>query len=569
MKPGRWVNRFVLAAALVFVWIQSVRYRFVLDDAFISLRYARNLVAGDGLVFNPGLPPVEGYTNFLWVLVEAAHVHLTPWPEHALLVYNIVFGILVVVTVWREMSLRGSQASAWAWLAVSLTAAHETLHAWMGGGLETTFFMFLVAAGVGMFLREWFHGASGVWSALPLGLAALTRPEAYLVLGVCALVGVVPRLRDEGRRRGAILWLLGVSAACVPHLIFRRVYYGEWVPNTFFVKVSGPYLSSGVPYLEIFSSAFYGSWVIVAGIILWALADVFRGRGEFRVDRGVLAIVVGGWFGYVAYAGGDHFEFRLLAPTVPLLALLMALTASDFSSPRGERAGFARSRGALAAVGGLAIALRMLWSGQHTDFADELFHRLRIPSAAGLAGANYAEKWRPAGEWLRRFATSRERISVPAAGVIPWVSQLTTLDTHGLNDRDIARRPIASRGVLAHEKSATWDDVVTFGVTYHVDDLQFRDRVEAFPASALKSDSRVIVELPTHRWMNVGSVGDAAVLRTSLRSRGAIVAAGPHEDARLVEVENARNRASFDAWCLAMVRARRERLQASWVPLPT
>src|SRR5688572_25266220 len=46
-------------------------YRFLTDDAFISFRYARNLARGAGLVFNPGEAPVEGYTNFLWVLLLA------------------------------------------------------------------------------------------------------------------------------------------------------------------------------------------------------------------------------------------------------------------------------------------------------------------------------------------------------------------------------------------------------------------------------------------------------------------------------------------------------------------
>lgn len=565
MKSRRWVDLSCLAAGLAFAWIQSARYRFVLDDAYISLRYARNLVAGYGLVFNPGLPPVEGYTNFLWVLIEALHIPFTPWPEHELLLYDVVFGLLVVVAVWREMRFRGPQAQPWAWLAVLLTAFHETLHAWMGGGLETTFFMLLVTFGVGRLLREQFHGASGVWSALPLGLALLTRPEAYLVLGLCALAWAMPTMGDDRKGRRIALWLLGVAVACVPHLIFRRLYYGEWVPNTFFVKLPGAYLASGIPYLEIFSSAFYGSWVVVGGIALWALADAVRRRGGFAMDRCVLASIVAGWFGYIAYAGGDHFEFRLLAPTVPLLALLIALTASDFAAPRGAAAGAARMRTALAALGGLALALRMLWSGLHLEFAEKLFVQLRIPSAAGLARENYAEKWRPAGEWLRQFARSAERISVPAAGVIPWVSQLATLDTHGLNDREIAHRPITSRGVLAHEKSATLEDVLRFGVTYHVDDLEFRDRVDAFPAGVLLNESRILVELPTHSWMNIGAVEDAAELRKALRSRGAIVAPGPHEDGLVVALENERNRAAFNAWCLAMENARGQRLRASLI----
>ena len=47
-------------------WLSATAW-FLCDDAFISVRYARNLLEGHGLAFNPG-DYVEGYTNFLWVL---------------------------------------------------------------------------------------------------------------------------------------------------------------------------------------------------------------------------------------------------------------------------------------------------------------------------------------------------------------------------------------------------------------------------------------------------------------------------------------------------------------------
>ena len=64
--PRRWM----IAIALVF--LAHVLYlNGVAEDAFIALRFARNLAHGHGLVWNPGTPPVEGYTDFLWVIAAA------------------------------------------------------------------------------------------------------------------------------------------------------------------------------------------------------------------------------------------------------------------------------------------------------------------------------------------------------------------------------------------------------------------------------------------------------------------------------------------------------------------
>lgn len=66
-KGGLW--SFALAifiASIHFLYLNTLE-----EDAFISFRYSRNLVEGHGLVFNIGEKPVEGYTNFLWVLIGA------------------------------------------------------------------------------------------------------------------------------------------------------------------------------------------------------------------------------------------------------------------------------------------------------------------------------------------------------------------------------------------------------------------------------------------------------------------------------------------------------------------
>jgi hypothetical protein len=67
-NAGPWVT---LAALGVVFAAHALSYWAIVDDSFITYRYAENLVAGNGLVFNVG-ERVEGYTNFLWTLLLAA-----------------------------------------------------------------------------------------------------------------------------------------------------------------------------------------------------------------------------------------------------------------------------------------------------------------------------------------------------------------------------------------------------------------------------------------------------------------------------------------------------------------
>ena len=59
-----------------YLW-HCLAINYVEDDSFISFRYAKNFVNGDGLVFNPG-ERVEGYTNFLWVMMLSGFLWLIP-----------------------------------------------------------------------------------------------------------------------------------------------------------------------------------------------------------------------------------------------------------------------------------------------------------------------------------------------------------------------------------------------------------------------------------------------------------------------------------------------------------
>src|SRR5215207_5947157 len=60
-----WASAFIYKSSFT---IDGKRYFCLFDDAMISMRYARNLAEGHGLVWNSG-EYVEGYTNPLMTLL--------------------------------------------------------------------------------------------------------------------------------------------------------------------------------------------------------------------------------------------------------------------------------------------------------------------------------------------------------------------------------------------------------------------------------------------------------------------------------------------------------------------
>ena len=103
-NPKAW-NGWLVGAfmAVAFLFAPS----WTCDDAFISFRYVDNLVAGHGLVFNAG-ERVEGYTNFLWVILLAGLQSLGMDPIPASRLFGLIFLGLTVGVVWRTASRGGT-----------------------------------------------------------------------------------------------------------------------------------------------------------------------------------------------------------------------------------------------------------------------------------------------------------------------------------------------------------------------------------------------------------------------------------------------------------------------------
>src|SRR5581483_8072602 len=114
----------LLLPALVVAGISAAYVRSAqIDDAYVSYRYAANLTAGRGLVFNAG-QRVEGISNLAWTLLLAvAHACGAALPDAgAALGWGAVFA---TVTLAYVVSLRLTE-SPWVALTVAVAVAITT-----------------------------------------------------------------------------------------------------------------------------------------------------------------------------------------------------------------------------------------------------------------------------------------------------------------------------------------------------------------------------------------------------------------------------------------------------------
>ncbi|HYO14175.1 MAG TPA: glycosyltransferase family 39 protein [Thermoanaerobaculia bacterium] len=376
-EASSFLWRVVVWGALTFYLLFILRTGFVVDgeiyftlfdDSMISLRYARNLAEGHGLVWNPGeQPPVEGYSNFLWTLWLAA-LHLLPLPISKMpLAVAISGALLLLAQLWVLASiaknLTGFRRSWTGLFAVFLTAFSYPLIFWTLRGMEVGLLALLASGATLLAFRFRDEGRPTDLLGLGgcLGAAVLTRDDAITFVAVLAVYAVA-----AARGRRARFWVAAflLSAVVIPkglHLAFRWSFYGDLLPNTYYLKLGGSSLVDRIGRgLLAFGSVVtqhLGPVLAAGGLLLLGL----RRSGERALQSKLLllSVLFLAQAAYSIYVGGDAWEYmnhsnRYVAVAVPALSLLAGMGLARLGQPGGpepRRLGLLLGSGAL--LGGL------------------------------------------------------------------------------------------------------------------------------------------------------------------------------------------------------------------------
>lgn len=420
--------------------VDGERYFCLFDDAMISMRYAKNLAAGNGLVWNPAGEPVEGYTNPLWVLFMSL-LHLAPATpaKTALLVQVsavVLLGLaLVYVKRLAERYSGGDRDVAVA--SVFLVSFFFPLLNWSLQGMEVSLLALLVSVVVWGELRHLDGGPFSVWPSLLLGLSTLVRIDATVSFLALATFHLVTPHRH--RVRALICHGLSVGFFLALQTLFRWLYYGELLPNTYYAKMAGyPILLRITQGLTVTVSALFHLGLIFVIVV----AATFL----LRRDRAVrlLALPVIFQLAYNVFVGGDAWEWwrganRFLSPFMPLLFIVFADSMKKLlvNVSWRVRPGLLEKRTGTYLFGALIVlsVLQFNAVGERPSLRE--FFLLEKP-----LHVEGNEKMVRGAMRLREISAETATVAVTWAGSLPYFSDRPAIDLLGKNDKVIARQKV-------------------------------------------------------------------------------------------------------------------------------
>jgi hypothetical protein len=430
----------VCAAGLWWAW----SLRWIADDAFISLRYARNLIEGHGLVYNVG-ERVEGYTNFLWtVLMASAGAVGFDLAQTSIVMTLFCFALAIIVVAALSARLSEADGTSFFPLAAAAFAANYASSSFGTSGLETMFCTLAV-----VFALERALAGSHFWAGLAGIAATMAHPDHalfYAGLGVAILLGKPGRV-------AVMRYALPFVIFFVPYFAWRWHYYGYFFPNTFYAKSGGGWhIQQGARYLGLCAISL-GLW----GAFPLALYEAYKRRYEL-VGRYAL-IVFPVYLIYLLKVGGDFMLGRFVVVLLPLVFVL-----GEHALRRLARDGRLKT----ACVAALAFSFCVLPNQiirpgekfQHV--ADErTFYRLASFSPIKVS-SGYSE-W--AGNLKELFpeSTATPRVATGVVGIFGYETGFHVIDIWGLLDPVVAHKPIRRRGRPGHEKRGSPGRIVEAG----------------------------------------------------------------------------------------------------------
>ena len=243
-----WLISLLFLGCLALGSFALTAYRFTagqggvpLDDAWIHFQFARNLARGYGFSFNPG-EPSAGSTAPLWtVLLAGVYLIGGRFPTAGQVLSAVCFLAALVLTYALGKRLTGNCRAAW--LIGAVTAANGRF-VWAGlSALETCLFAALSLLAVLAYLSDRAIGVFRPHTAALFGLAALARPEGYLLF----LLSLADFYATHHKQFTICrLWFPAVLFTFIelPYLLFSFHTSGHLLPNTYHAKAAPSFFPS-------------------------------------------------------------------------------------------------------------------------------------------------------------------------------------------------------------------------------------------------------------------------------------------------------------------------------------
>jgi len=438
---------FWCSSCVLLCLILAYFFAFICDDAYISFRYAYNLAHGFGLRFNPADEPIEGYTNFLWVVVAALFEKIGISSPQIMPVISSFFAAMTVILM--QLILYEFFSKKVVIISSICLVLSPTFIIWSTSGLATMPYAFLMLA-----FPYCLYKRPKVTLLVGVALSLIRFEGVFFAFFILAVMA----LEKDRRYTLKIAWQLALIYAC--YFIFRVIYFCDVFPNTAYMKVALNFavLERGFNYAATYFFTSTISFLALLGLMVMLLR---RCKFRFQILLIYLALL-----GYPVVVGGDFMAFsRFYLPLavfqiIPIAYLISCVKGID--------------------KGAITLAMLSFFSLYNiTPFSRNflLNYHFRLNKTVGLETfKTEAEFYRAVVEAnsqkqhlfvqaLNQVTNQDDSVVLTAIGYVGYMTKLKVYDCYGLVNKDLRQVKVSKLRSPGHDKGVKQRFFLTYKPT--------------------------------------------------------------------------------------------------------
>ena len=408
-------------------------YFCLFDDGMISMQYAKNLANGNGLTWNPG-EKIEGITNPLWTCIMAIpHLFGIPLQFTSLAIQCLGALILLIqcIVVWKICEKTFPGKSTIAIMATILSAFYLPLCTWSLMGMEVSILTLIVSFVLLRYIKtEKSQPSSAYLSIILLGLSTLIRLD--MVVPSMVFIMFYAFRRSSHRLRFAVYSVSIVLFFIAVQTLWRYYYFGEFLPNTYYLKMTGL-----DPLYRITRGMFTSAkFILFMNPLLFMLPCYF----VFKKRQSTLTIMLTLFVAQIAYStyvGGDAWDWwgganrYISIATAPFFILLAASLEAALQVLGRRFPTFYNNRAALYPLVVLFTLIQLNFQRDGSSLLTWLLITKPFGTSDNIVNVTIAK--------ILEKTPKNATIATVTAGSVHYFCDRTMFDILGKNDKYISR----------------------------------------------------------------------------------------------------------------------------------
>lgn len=434
----------LLVVLLAYYTFMCYKISFIQDDTYITLQYAKNFANDNGLVFNVG-EKVEGFTSLFWVIFLGAAYKVGLNIESLSQILSVGFSIISLVltyVLFLEITKGTSNKNKnylvlFSFLSVLITSLNGTYYYWAVSGMETSLFTMAYLSILLLYLKYYLNEKLLLVFPSTLFVLSLIRPEGNIIFVLILIHSFFVILIKSNfkfketfksffnlhRTQGYLIFIFLVTSVT----IFRLLYFGYPLPNTFYAKTgfSIEQIRTGFDYFIDFLNDY-----TLYGLIILAPLYLFRFKKKIK-SISFLYLNLFSFIIYVILIGGDVLtQYRFFVPVIPIINILFCLLIYFISTTLKETE--------------IKTSMPMLFI---IPFSVAVFINIinseKVENLSRRESA-FVENMKRTSLWLKsKSINEHNNLTVAAStiGALAYFSDGHIIDMLGLTDKYIAHNP--------------------------------------------------------------------------------------------------------------------------------